>query len=730
MKKKKAGKLKNKKNDKKEEDIKPTKHENVGNVNFYSEEIAKEIINKLISYTFTGIYMKKMNKKIDDYYSSNLFNTINNIVEICYINHEIEKSMPLNTDLKNKSFEIEPKKKKLEKKIKEKKIYNKNNIVNKNLNDNSDLILNETYNNIIDKDKYEFNKLLYNVDISNNNFWDTIPEPESFSFERTCTYHNVTQIGKRSDFFKKEKTSTFREKKSNKFVKLKSFIVAKKFVGNILNKKKKYVKASEELPSEKIPDEVLGIRPEDDDIKNMRKILLEEIERKNWEEKKEKEKKRLEEIAKKQDEKNKKSKNKDKSEQGLNPDLFIKQFISVSSNQKEIKPGSSASDIEEEMKKLTQKAKLNIEYNKIKKIKSEKEQMKENKMRQKLFYKKYLLKSLNKDGLNINDEDEENNSHLNPSGSNFGLIKPEVGVIVQENLRIKSGGINFFEKFNKFSLNDFNKTMNSILDKKNFNLNNYDSNNYTSGKINTNTNNFNAHLNNTSTAFNNNNNISLFGQKMKESLKTINTNTKNDNVKDEELNEKKLFTKTFMNKLANLKQKFLYKSKSEICMSNNYNSNILQEALSTEKSDKSYYYYSSRLFDSNRRKSEFNPNSNFELNYIGKKKILNKKFLSPIPTDLLKIYKNTLLKNYFYNACNDYTTQESKTCRYNKYHIIDTFNKNLVDGNIKYNELFDNKNMRSNKNSIFPKIKYNGSTIVNKGTRTKNYFFRTRMKQN
>ena len=54
--------------------------------------------------------MKKMNKKIDDYYSSNLFNTINNIVEICYINHEIEKSMPLNTDLKNKSFEIEPKK--------------------------------------------------------------------------------------------------------------------------------------------------------------------------------------------------------------------------------------------------------------------------------------------------------------------------------------------------------------------------------------------------------------------------------------------------------------------------------------------------------------------------------------------------------------------------------------------------------------------------------------------
>ena len=38
--------------------------------------------------------------------------------------------------------------------------------------------------------------------------------------------------------------------------------------------------------------------------------------------------------------------------------------------------------------------------------------------------------------------------------------------------------------------------------------------------------------------------------------------------------------------------------------------------------------------------------------------------------------------------------------------------------------------MRSTKNSIFPKIKYNGSTIVNKGTRTKNYFFRTRMKQN
>ena len=53
----------------------------------------------------------------------------------------------------------------------------------------------------------------------------------------------------------------------------------------------------------------------------------------------------MEEIASKNKGK-KKSKN-DENENGLNPDLFIKEFIPISSNQKEIKAGSTKEKVEE-----------------------------------------------------------------------------------------------------------------------------------------------------------------------------------------------------------------------------------------------------------------------------------------------------------------------------------------------------------------------------------------------
>ena len=41
------------------------------------------------------------------------------------------------------------------------------------------------------------------------------------------------------------------------------------------------------------------------------------------------------------------------------------------------------------------------------------------------------------------------------SGSNFGIINPEIGVNIMEEKRIKSGGKDFYKKFNKFSLEIF-----------------------------------------------------------------------------------------------------------------------------------------------------------------------------------------------------------------------------------------------------------------------------------
>ena len=691
MKKKKESKRKKKKDEKTEDEIKPSKHENFGNLNFYSEEVANEIINKILSLTFTSINMKKMNKIIDEYYVMNLLNTMNTILEIYYMNHDMDIYFPLNTDINNKSLIEVPKKEKLRRKMEEKKIYNKN-----EKNDKDELIIEKTYKDEIDMKYLNKHTLLYDAEISNQNFWGTIIEPQSFSFERTSTYKNVIKEGNNYNLNKEIIIPSLESSKRKKFIRLKtkySSFIGRKIDDIYKSKKKTFIKPTDDLPSERISDEILGIIPEDDDIKIMRKQLLEEINIKNLEEKRERERKRMEEIASKN--KGKKKSKKDENENGLNPDLFIKEFIPISSNQKEIKAGSTKEKVEEEKKQLTKKARKNIEYNIIQKVKTKKELMKES---LKLFTKKYIL---NQSEFNLEDDYNEPKGNLRPSGSNFGIIKPEIGVIIQENSKVKSGGINFLEKYNKFSFNDFNRTMNAIFEKNISNINSYDTNVYSTSK------NFminNNYLNNTTTLFNNKTTTS-FGEKKK-----------GIEASDKEFNEKKLFRKTFMNKLTNLKKKYIYKSKSEIYMSNNININLFREALS----DNSNYYNSYNLLDTNK--------TNNELSYTGKNKLIHKNYFSPVPKDILRTYKNTLLKDYFYNTGNNLTFRKIKT---DKYNIMDTFNKNLVDGNNKFNELLYKKMMENTNNDFLPKIKNNNHSIMTyKGTRTKNYFFRSRKKEN
>lgn len=691
MKKKKESKRKKKKDEKTEDEIKPSKHENFGNLNFYSEEVANEIINKILSLTFTSINMKKMNKIIDEYYVMNLLNTMNTILEIYYMNHDMDIYFPLNTDINNKSLIEVPKKEKLRRKMEEKKIYNKN-----EKNDKDELIIEKTYKDEIDMKYLNKHTLLYDAEISNQNFWGTIIEPQSFSFERTSTYKNVIKEGNNYNLNKEIIIPSLESSKRKKFIRLKtkySSFIGRKIDDIYKSKKKTFIKPTDDLPSERISDEILGIIPEDDDIKIMRKQLLEEINIKNLEEKRERERKRMEEIASKN--KGKKKSKKDENENGLNPDLFIKEFIPISSNQKEIKAGSTKEKVEEEKKQLTKKARKNIEYNIIQKVKTKKELMKES---LKLFTKKYIL---NQSEFNLEDDYNEPKGNLRPSGSNFGIIKPEIGVIIQENSKVKSGGINFLEKYNKFSFNDFNRTMNAIFEKNLSNINSYDTNVYSTSK------NFminNNYLNNTTTLFNNKTTTS-FGEKKK-----------GIEASDKEFNEKKLFRKTFMNKLTNLKKKYIYKSKSEIYMSNNININLFREALS----DNSNYYNSYNLLDTNK--------TNNELSYTGKNKLIHKNYFSPVPKDILRTYKNTLLKDYFYNTGNNLTFRKIKT---DKYNIMDTFNKNLVDGNNKFNELLYKKMMENTNNDFLPKIKNNNHSIMTyKGTRTKNYFFRSRKKEN
>ena len=244
MKKKKANKKKKKKEEKNEEEIQPTKHEYVGNVNCFSEEIAREIINKLISYTFTSLYMKKMNKIIDNYYIRNLLGEINTLIEISYINHDMDINIPIDDSIKNKSIIMETKKKLIERRIQEKKIYNIN---NNNINlteENKDSINKKTFMEEMDINYLKNKKIFYDAKISNKNFWETIPQPQSFSFERTSTYKNITKLAEETNFLKKEKKNMENNDDNNnnkKYIKIKSkynYYISKKMDDIYLKKRK------------------------------------------------------------------------------------------------------------------------------------------------------------------------------------------------------------------------------------------------------------------------------------------------------------------------------------------------------------------------------------------------------------------------------------------------------------------------------------------------------------
>ena len=56
------------------------------------------------------------------------------------------------------------------------------------------------------------------------------------------------------------------------------------------------------------------------------------------------------------------------------------------------------------------------------------------------------------------------NERIEPSGSNFEIISPSVGVKIKEKNRLKTGGVNFYDQFQKLSINEFNKTLKETLE--------------------------------------------------------------------------------------------------------------------------------------------------------------------------------------------------------------------------------------------------------------------------
>ena len=138
-------------------------------------------------------------------------------------------------------------------------------------------------------------------------------------------------------------------------------------------------------------------------------------------------KKKLEDMAKKNEKnKNKDKKDKKQNQNGIEQNLFQKEFISISSNQKEIQPGVPFPDFEIEQKQQKLNANKHIEYNFVQHVKREKDLLKE-----KELVKKKTKKNQEKNEIEEKKEEktEEVKEEKKPTHLNEMDIIPQISTI-------------------------------------------------------------------------------------------------------------------------------------------------------------------------------------------------------------------------------------------------------------------------------------------------------------
>ena len=508
-------KKKNKKKKKKKqiEEIKPQNHEKLGNLNFYSEETTKDIIEKIISLTISSNFARNAEKKFTDFCFESMKRTFNSIIQIYNIDRDKD-----DFDIDNIDINEYIKTNKSDKDIKRYIIKKHNNALELR-NDNAERNITQiariaknfqTYNNIkltkkeecLNKSiiikKNEFlkkdKKYQYSNDIEKKNFWGEISCPQITDIDRT-SYKFNSYIPIKEELRKKLSSNISpnkspRKKRESRLIKKPSFIY-KNFASKLSqkltfvraikenNNENFYIKKSSprvqvlEMPS--YPLKNIEQRKESDEILNLRKEKMEMIIQKQ----KEYKKLQLEKLqSKKEEAENAKKKMKGKytfDGEGklivvneIKQDHLFKEFWPITSKQKEVKGGKSLDFYKKETIKMENNAKKNIIYN------DEEENAN--------VYSSFLFKSrLTEPFFNFGEFNKNNsvNSQLKykrklnnsffdnfnkkqkvePSGSNFNLINPSIGVKVTERKAVKSGGLDYFKEFKKYSIDEFNKTL-------------------------------------------------------------------------------------------------------------------------------------------------------------------------------------------------------------------------------------------------------------------------------
>lgn len=392
-------------------------------VNVHSENIARYIINKIISLAITQHHNACVDKEIPQHCFMFVKNAINTVVMsqyICYDKDDYNKELRIDKSL----LHIPPIEHKESKSSFNTTLHNNNN-------------------------HFDFDVVFYNNTYHGDNNWETPNEPTSTDVDRYASaMTNITKMINNVNTSNHTNTNNNNNKHQNTLISKRDSRILGTLIRNNINnnintaeKKKGWYEIMNEMSVHDIPwkENEDQIR-QDNEFEELRKEKENELLMKEYEMKlKIKEEKEI--LIKKKEEANKQNKYKNKKItidangnviiiKPFDMNILEKDFISIRSNSKNIKRMQPPSAVA-----------------------IHKQQQQHNKKR---------LPTI-ETSAQSNIEKKIERGPIIPSGSCFDNIKPEIGVSITEDKRSKTGGKDFFKKFNKYSLENYTKELQSTL---------------------------------------------------------------------------------------------------------------------------------------------------------------------------------------------------------------------------------------------------------------------------
>ena len=500
----KKGKTKKKRQPKKKQ-IEPVdrhiRHELIGNNNFYGEEVVKYIIDKLISLSITTQNAERIYSTINTACFTHIKNEISSLIQQDHLSYERDELLFPEFHMTTHSMIIPDELEHISKRSNE---YDKE-------EHNNHLLYLETV--IPNKNT---SKIYYDLVFEKNNFWGEIPEPMPSTRDREATtqieYVRYFPSPKKDEHTSAKNNVTLNKRGSDKWSKIplkkksSSSLMNLLFSGNSNSTINNVTKEAEStsapkrkglltnLPYFDIPQEKLPLFKELPEITSLRNERERQIKLKDEEMKRQMQN----ELNNKNIERTKHfSMNKNKTKvhrnftvdskgeiviiKTLPLDQLVIEFTAAKTNQRDI---SRIQDPLFVKKKSLLMNRRSISVNKKEEVIKNTngleqpqqpvivEAARQNKR------KNTLQNTVNKIA-NVTNALKQSNitivkpmpmvyrvgakSEILPCGSLFDLIKPEVGVTILEDSKMKTGGKDFFKKYKKVSVESFRQTYKETL---------------------------------------------------------------------------------------------------------------------------------------------------------------------------------------------------------------------------------------------------------------------------